>query len=289
MTVEYRWQGDAFVRVARDAPGELLVADSWRSEGGRVAAFEYHVARFEDACRRVSHVDYGWRAVWASLIRVIEAEGDASLFPRISLEAVGAVAGRDSGPSPDLILAIRPCPTARDETTLLVYDAPDPRLDPRTKGPDIPRLARAKAAALAADDATDARAADDIILTDADGALLEASTGSLVHWRDGGIVLSNRFERQLPSVTMRQVTDRAEQLGIPVDYRSIYATELGDGPLWFVNADHGVSPVSEVRAGRQAIAIPAHPDAHEWRDWWWATFEQPDANTATGRPALNFP
>lgn len=251
MATEYLWQGGAFVPLDREAAGELLVADSWRSEGGRVAAFHYHAVRFADAVGRVSQTVFDWGAVWNALAEVIAREPETSLFPRLSLEPAG------------LVLAIRPCPPARTQTSLTVLDRVDPRRSPQIKGPDIARLAAAKAKA----------ATDDVILGDSDGALLETSTGALVFWRDGGIVLSNRFERQLASVTLRQVYDRATALRIPVSFRALFPHELGEGPLWFVNAVHGVSPVREVIVRNEKAVIPGHPDVAQWRDWWWGTLD----------------
>ncbi|MGO1544521.1 MAG: aminotransferase class IV [Gulosibacter sp.] len=249
MATEFLWQAGRFVHLDRTAPGELLVADSWRSESGRVAAFGYHLARFEDAVGRVSQAEFDWPAVWQGMVDVLASETEASLFPRISLEAAS------------LILAVRPCMPARERTTLALYRGEDPRHSPLIKGPDIPRLAAAKATA----------PADDVILLAEDGALLETTTGALLHWRDGGIVISNRFEQQLASVTLRQAYDRAMALDIPVTFRAIYPSELGDGPLWFLNSVHGVSPVPEVRVGDDAITVPAHPDAADWQNWWWDT------------------
>ncbi|KAB1643108.1 aminotransferase class IV [Gulosibacter chungangensis] len=304
MTVEYRWQGGQFVRFERAAAGEILVADSWRSEATRAAAFDYHVARFEDAVARVSQTRFDWPAIWRGVAALIAAEGAASLFPRISVEtssapgegadiATGTGTGTDmatdrgmgkstgkGNPSgtlidgalePPLVLAIRPCPSAREFTSLTVYDGLDPRQSPQIKGPDIARLAAAKATV----------GTDDIILRDADGVVLEASTGALVHWLDRQIVLSNRFDRQLASVTQRQVYDRALELEIPVSFRAVRPEELGRGPLWFVNAVHGVSPVLEIHTADGPIAIPEHPQEAEWRDWWWTTLQPIDATVTS--------
>lgn len=249
MAKEFIWRGSAFAPFDRDEVGDLLVADSWRSEAGRVAAFGSHIARFEDAVGRVSRATFNWDAVWHGVAHIILNEAEASLFPRISLEAAG------------LVLAIRPCPPARAQTTLTVFDGPDPRLTPQIKGPDIPRLAAANATTIT----------DDIILRDADGALVEASAGALVHWLDGKIVISNRFDRQLASVTLWQVYDRAITHGIPATFDTVTTDDLGHGPMWFVNAVHGVSPVSEISVGDAVVPIPEHPDAAEWRAWWWGT------------------
>lgn len=251
MATEYLWRNEQFAECSRTEPGEILVADSWRSEGGRLAAFGYHIARFEDAVARVSEVSVDWGAVWRGVTDVIARESESSLFPRISLEEAG------------IVLAIRPCMKAREFTSLTVLDGPDPREHPRIKGPDIARLVAVKGSAKT----------DDVILTDTDGAVLEASTGALVFWRDGGIVISNRFAKQLASVTLRQVYDRARELEIPIAFRPVFARELAEGPLWFVNAVHGVSPVFDVTIDDRVIAVPEHPNEGEWRDWWWTTLE----------------
>lgn len=249
MATEYRWRYDRFEHIPNAPARELLVADSWRSEGGRAAALEYHFARFEDAVGRVGGPAFDWALVWRALSRQLERAPEPSLFPRIGLDTEG------------LILTVRPCPPARAATTLAVFEGADPRRAPQIKGPDIARLAREKAGA----------ATDDLILRDTDGALLEATTGALVRWRDDGLVISNRFDRQLPSVTLRQVFDRARGMRIPVHFQPLFAAELGDGPLWFLNAVHGISPVREVELAGETITIPEHPDLVRWRAWWWTT------------------
>lgn len=265
MATEYIWQNGRFVQLTRTDPGEILVADSWRSESGRAAAFDYHVARFEDAVGRLADTAIDWNAIWRGATEIILREPERSLFPRISFEPEG------------IVLAIRPCMKAREFTSLTVLDAPDPRQQPRIKGPDIQRLAAVKVGA----------ATDDVILSDTDGALLEATTGALVFWRDRGIVISNRFEKQLASVTLRQLYDRAHELEIPVAFRPVYASELAEGALWFVNAVHGVSPVFEVTDHDRVIGIPEHPNEGEWRDWWWTTFAPMGApNTERVHPSL---
>lgn len=84
----------------------------------------------------------------------------------------------------------------RDDTTLLWTGLTDPRLHPTVKVPDIERLGKLRGVAAS-------RGCDDAILADPNRTVLEASTGSLVRWYEGKIVLPAHRERVLPGLPRR--------------------------------------------------------------------------------------
>ena len=74
-------------------------------------------------------------------------------------------------------------------------------------------------------------------------------------------------------VTLHQVTERAESIGLRITQRRITPECAADHPLWFLNSLHGISPVSEIRTSSDVITPPPHPDYAQWRDWWWDGFK----------------
>src|SRR5699024_12378539 len=40
---------------------------------------------------------------------------------------------------------------------------------------------------------------------------------------------------------------------------------LAAGPVWFLNALHGISPVTQIHVGDEVLAPPRHPRENEWR------------------------
>ena len=187
----YLWHEGGFI-PSQPHPGPFDVADSWRMLGdAHSSALRLHLRRFESVA---GPLPAGF--VPAMLQRF--APGD--LFPRISLAAG------------QLRLDIRPAPPARPVTRLTYAQAPDPRSQPLVKGPDFPALARYRAEYQ--DDG-----ADDTVIVDSSGAMVETTTGALVAWEEETLILSTGTA--LPSITLHQVTRRAAALGIRTETRPL--------------------------------------------------------------------
>ena len=237
----YVWH-DGF--VPRDVPhGPFDVADSWRHSSARTNGLHLHLERFS---RTAGPLPPGFVDEMLSLL----AQGE--LFPRIA-----AVSSR-------LLLDIRPAPPARTETRLTYVTAPDPRTQPLVKGPDFGSLRTYRSRHQVPD-------TDDTVITAPDGAMLETSTGALVMWDGNMLCIPDGV--WLPSVTLHQVTERAESIGLRITQRRITPECAADHPLWFLNSLHGISPVSEIRTSSDVITPPPHPDYAQWRDWWWDGFK----------------
>ncbi|WP_408911636.1 aminotransferase class IV [Corynebacterium gottingense] len=237
---KYAWRGSF---VERDFPdGPLEVVDSWRHSSGRAHGLEAHLARF---VRTAGPLPAGFVDAMLPLL----AEGE--LFPRIALSA-GL-----------LLLDVRPAPAPRACTALTYVTADDPRTKPEVKGPDF-------AAFRAYRSRYQVAGTDDTVIVDAEGAMLETTTGALVMWDGDTLCLPDGV--WLPSITLHQVVARAESLGLPVERRRLLPGAGAEHPLWFLNSLHGISPVSELRDGTRVVTPPAHPSFDEWRDWWWGGF-----------------
>lgn len=238
----YLWHEGGFI-PSQTHPGPFDVADSWRMLGdAHSSALRLHLRRFESVA---GPLPAGF--VPAMLQRF--APGD--LFPRISLAAG------------QLRLDIRPAPPARPVTRLTYAQAPDPRSQPLVKGPDFPALARYRAEYQ--DDG-----ADDTVIVDSSGAMLETTTGALVAWDGETLVLPTGTA--LPSITLHQVTRRAAALGIRTETRPLTLELATECPLWFLNSLHGISPVTELYTPTGIVYPPCNPHTATWQRWWWDSF-----------------
>ncbi|MBS5996889.1 MAG: aminotransferase class IV [Corynebacterium sp.] len=238
----YLWHESSFI-PSQAHPGPFDVADSWRMLGdAHSSALRLHLRRFESVA---GPLPAGF--VPAMLQRF--APGD--LFPRISLAAG------------QLRLDIRPAPPARPVTRLTYAQAPDPRSQPLVKGPDFPALARYRAEYQ--DDG-----ADDTVIVDSSGAMLETTTGALVAWEEETLILPTGTA--LPSITLHQVTQRAAALGIRTETRPLTPELATACPLWFLNSLHGISPVTELYTPTGIVYPPCNPHTATWEQWWWDSF-----------------
>lgn len=243
----YLWHEGGFI-PSQPHPGPFDVADSWRMLGdAHSSALRLHLRRFESVA---GPLPAGF--VPAMLQRF--APGD--LFPRISLAAG------------QLRLDIRPAPPARPVTRLTYAQAPDPRSQPFVKGPDFPALARYRAEYQ--DDG-----ADDTVIVDSSGAMVETTTGALVAWEEETLILSTGTA--LPSITLHQVTQRAAALGIRTETRPLTPELATECPLWFLNSLHGISPVTELYTPTGIIYPPCNQHTATWQQWWWDSFQKETA------------
>ncbi len=173
-TRTFRWTGADGLVPGPLADEALLAADSWLVDDGRARALDRHRRRFADACGQAAglgaagpapaSLDAFWAAVRARL-------PDAGRwFPRVELSG--------DQRATRLSLRVRPAPPTSATVRVWLGREPDPRRFPRRKGPDLPSLARLRARASAA-------GADDALLVDADGVLLEAAHAGVLWWEGG--------------------------------------------------------------------------------------------------------
>jgi len=262
-------------------PERLLVADSWLVTDGRVRALEAHRRRFARSCR-VRAAEAAAPTVadhaasdrfWDALVALLPRTGD--WFPRVELV--------DDGPSQTvntlhLRLRVRPAP-ARG-TTVIVWDpqVPDSRVHPQTKGPDLDQLGELRREALA-------RGAQEVLLTDRSGHVVEAANSSVFWWEDGVLWTPASAVAPLDGVTARFVAEAAQRRGITVRSRPVTRAELEAHEVRLTNALHGIRAVSEWRTLGRASAGDAltgseAPDSpttlapidrtrlQDWRDEW---------------------
>lgn len=204
------WREGRWVRVDTPPAGPPDVADSWLVDGGRAVGLVRHERRF---ARTAGEDDAFFRAVRGAIPTT------GRWFPRIESRAG------------EKYLLLRRAPTLRSSTVLHIPEARDPRVRPEVKGPDLAALGQLRAQAQEA-------GADDAILVDAAGHVVEAAN-AVLGWWEGENFMVPPTAGQLPSVTLAQTAE----LGVPVGRRAVTAEELRGLPVWAGSSLHGWTPV----------------------------------------------
>jgi branched-subunit amino acid aminotransferase/4-amino-4-deoxychorismate lyase len=250
-----RWCEDGLVPAAGADAGALLAADSWLVAGGAVRALDAHWERFGGWCTElgISSDFAGFRAaVTAALPR-----GRERWFPRVEAVARASSAPVDAVDVPELRLRLRPAPAPAATARVLLAEPGDPRTRPRWKGPDLERLIGLRAHAIA-------RGADELLLRDAGGRLLEGALSSLLWWEDD-VLCTTPADRTFPGVTRALLLDLAGRRGVRVRTRSPAPDELRHRETWLTSALHGIrlvegwGPPSRAADWQAALGALARP------------------------------
>jgi len=220
----------------------LLAADSWVVDDGRARAVERHWARFSEACREHGVEPDALAALRANVERALPAGG--RWFPRVEL--------REDG---ELAFVVRPAPPREPTVVAWIADVPDPRREPRRKGPDLERLAALRERAAA-------HGAGEAVLSDADGRLLEGAFTSLLWWEGETLCVVPDDAPVLPGVTRSLLVELAREQGTPVAQRRPAPHELSGCETWLVSALHGIRAVT-----RWAVGGPAAGAAPRTAGW----------------------
>lgn len=242
----FRWNGSDLIALERVPQLPLYVADSWLLADGRVVALDRHFERFAASAALqglVRSVAPFTAAVTATLPRT------GSLFPRIDLTERG-----------ELELWLRPAPPLSD-TLVLSTAARDVRSEPTIKGPDIPALEALRAQARE-------RGADDGVILNADGNIIDGATTCLLWWRDGQIYIPPSDALRVDSITVSVVSDIAASRGVAVNEEWMSPVRLAGTTLWALNSLHGIREVCRWVDGPDLLSDSARLKL--WRNAWEA-------------------
>jgi branched-subunit amino acid aminotransferase/4-amino-4-deoxychorismate lyase len=184
-----------------------------------VRGIELHRERFVGSCAAAG-VDAS--AFWSEQVRRLPGFG--RWFPRFELRASG-----------ELVVQRRPAPPIGGRVRVVVHEGPDPRTAPRVKGPDLELLGKLREAA--------SHKADEILLLDQDGSVLEAAYSAIAWWEEDTLCFPQSDRPLLPSVTAALLRQVATAQGVEVAERACTPAELQAHEVWLVNALHGIRPV----------------------------------------------
>ena len=236
--VVFQWLARERRFVAARDGGEPSVADSWLVEDGCAWGLDAHRARFAAGCWERHRVP---RAVaeeaFDAAARLLPRTG--RWFPRMECGSAGD----------RLRFRLRAAPPPPAGPALVwVPGEPDPRTCPRVKGPDLPVLGALREAGQRA-------GADEALLRDARGAVLEGAYTGLLWWRGDVLCLPAEDLPVLPSVTAGLVVRLALRRGCRVRRERCHLEELAGLEAWLVSTLWGIRPVS----GWLGAAIEAGP------------------------------
>lgn len=237
-----RWSDGELRSLGTDPSVALLAADSWLVDGGAVRGYDAHWERFGGWAHEL-----GVRAEERSAFRAAvtaQLPRDGRWFPRV--EVVG-----DRGSW--LQLRMRPAEPVATRARVIVAPPGDPRVRPTWKGPDVDLLHALRDRATAA-------GADELLLCDADGRLVEGVFDSLMWWQDEALCTTPP-ERTLAGVTRRLLLELAGERGVELRAYSPLPAELAGRETWLTNALHGIRVVT---AWGEQAAAPATRAEH-WR------------------------
>jgi branched-subunit amino acid aminotransferase/4-amino-4-deoxychorismate lyase len=246
------WLPDSEPTPAAATGEPLLAADSWLVEDGRARGLDRHRLRFSAGCAdAVGLSEETIAAFWQAMIPRLPRHGE--LFPRVELTG---------GRQPRLWMRVRPAPRRGTSIRVLATRHEDPRRHPRRKGPDLHTLGVLR------EEATKV-GADDTLLVDGSGLVLESGTASLVWWEGDTLCVPHPAQNVLSGITSRLIREEATAQGIEVAQRRVTLAELDGLEVWLVNALHGIRPVTAW------VGSPVEPGpadrAPRWRRWWQAS------------------
>ena len=237
-----RWDGRELVPAAGPVSAVLLVADSWLVDDGYERAVAAHWMRFGASCLQAGVELDELRRFQIAVGAALPMQG--RWFPRVELTPDG------------LALRLRRAPAPQRSARVLAGPRGDPRRHPRSKGPDLELLARLRAQARE-------QGADELLLRDGSGALLEGALSSLLWWEDDALC-TTPDEHVLPGVTRALLLARARERGVEVRLRAPLAEELAGRETWLTSALHGIRVVDGWVAPRVEAGAAAR--APRWRE-----------------------
>ncbi|QWL30018.1 aminotransferase class IV [Rathayibacter toxicus] len=215
----------------------LLAADSWLVTEGRVLGLDLHRDRFLASVGASADAQEFFAAAVAALPRTDD------IFPRVELTPDG------------LQLRVRPAPPRR--RSVVLWTSPvDPRRTPERKGPDIAQLGLLR-------DRAESVSADEAVILDRDGALVDGTSSAVLWWRGDALVVPPASTARVPSVTARTVSVLAGALGIELIEAPTAPATLAGHEVWTANALHGLCLATAWIDGPELAATPGRLDS--WR------------------------
>jgi branched-subunit amino acid aminotransferase/4-amino-4-deoxychorismate lyase len=209
---------------------QLKVADSWLVENGRARSIDSHFRRFETWVSAISSECAKSLPEFFEAVRALVPR-EGRIFPRIEYHA--------EADAPDhLYLRLREAPDQLGSVSLWTLPEPDPRENPTVKGPDLSLGMQMRRNAKM-------HGADEAVITDLDGYVLEGALSALVWWRGEKLYSTSASLPWLPSITRDEVFAIANQMGIATGTEKVKPADLIGLEIWALSSLQGIRPVSE--------------------------------------------
>lgn len=226
------------------------------ASGGRVFRLASHLSRLEDGLRAMG-VEAPDRAILERAIdETLAANALIGASVRLTVTAgSGHIPALSAAVAPSIIVTADPLPPPRVPPRLRVVstriDARRPLRGVKTSQFLPYLLARAEARAAGADDA---------VLLNHDGAIVEAATANLFVLRDGALHTPMLEDGPLPGVTRDALIEVARSLGVSVVERTLGLGDLAQAEAILLTS----SIVGIVRAASLLATPPEAPSHLDW-------------------------
>ncbi len=227
----YRFRDGGFelITEAQQNDVQLEVADSWLVEDGRARNMDAHFERFGRWVTEISpECSLTLPNFFAAVRNLIPKHG--RIFPRIEYHA-------EADAPHHLFLRLREAPEQLGDVVLWTLPEPDPRQNPTTKGPDLSLGMQMRRNAKM-------HGADEAVITDANGFVLEGALSSLVWWRGDRLYSSSADLPWLPSITRDEIFAIAHQMGFETGTERIKPADLVGLEIWALSSLQGIRVVS---------------------------------------------
>jgi branched-subunit amino acid aminotransferase/4-amino-4-deoxychorismate lyase len=225
---------------------QLEVADSWLVEDGKARSLNMHLSRFASWVENVNP------AIAKSLdeffrLAIAEIPKTGRWFPRIEFHA--------EAESPHhLYLRLREAPDQLGDVTLWTLPEADPRENPTVKGPDLSLGMQMRRNA-------QMHGADEAVILDADGFVLEGALSSIVWWRGDTLCSSSDALPWLPSVTRAEVFNIASQMGFTTRTEKVRPEDLVGLEIWALSSLQGIRVVGDWIGLGSPVGKPKHAES----------------------------
>ncbi|MCW4384611.1 aminotransferase class IV [Salinibacterium sp. SYSU T00001] len=239
-----RWTPSGLAPAEAHESGDIAVADSWLVADGAALGLGMHRERFlRTASDLIPEAAEFWDAALAAIPR------EEFWFPRVEVRVTRE--GRE------LLLRLRRAPRLQRSLTLATHRGEDPRTHPSVKGPSIDALAAVRTAAKAES------AADDVVILDPLGHIVEGASTAIAWWRGDILCLPAKELERVDSVTARALTAVATAAGTSISWETTTPSELDGLEIWALNALHGPRIVTRWDDGPSPAEEPGRLET--WR------------------------
>ena len=216
------------------SPLEVVAADSFVVDQGRVIGYDRHLARFTAA---VKDAGFSLDEELAEFISRCEMwiPREGRWFPRFDLV---------TSPEGHYFRYHHRLAPAQQETASLIVAPSDTRLVPHRKGPDLERMGNLRWWAYS-------RGAQEALILSPDGIVVEGAYSAIAvidHDSNHFAITPTSFPR-IPSVTEDVVRTLAEEAGLSVVENTHTIAQLGGKLVWVLSALHGIRIATDILDG----------------------------------------
>jgi branched-subunit amino acid aminotransferase/4-amino-4-deoxychorismate lyase len=205
---------------------QVLVADSFLVEDGKVRSVDLHIDRFKRALSlKAPELDTTFQDFFNQSIALIPRTG--RYFPKLEVQEADTLT---------FVFTLRDAPEQLGPATLWTYPYPDPRKDLSVKGPELSLGYELRTLA-------QAQGADEAILLNEHDEISEGALSSLVWWRGDVLCAPGDEIPWLESVTRREIFHIAQSLGIATRYEHRTPQDLIGLELWLLSSLQGIRVV----------------------------------------------